>query len=132
MSAFLKLKKRKDFVRAAKIGEKVITTSVILQAAQSLSPNSIEAKFGFTTTKKIGKAHVRNRARRRMRAIVRELAPQEALNHTEYVLIGRRNTAECDFNLLRQDLKYAFRKINRLLYGEKDEKFSSDSVDMAN
>ena len=131
MSAFLKLKKRKDFIRAAKIGEKVITTSVILQAAQSLSPNPVEAKFGFTTTKKLGKAHIRNRARRRMRAVVRELVSKEARLNTEYVLIGRHNTAECDFDLLRHDLQYALRKINRLLYGEKDEKISSDSPDMA-
>lgn len=130
MSAFLKIKKRKDFIRAAKIGEKVVTTSIILQAAQSLSDSPIAPKFGFTTTKRIGKAHIRNRARRRMRAVVRELCPL-ALNNTEYVLIGRRNTADCDFEILQRDLKYGLNKINRLLYGQKDENTptSSDLAD---
>lgn len=130
MPAFLKIKKRKDFVRAAKIGEKVVTTSVILQAAQSLSDFPTGAKFGFTTTKKIGKAHIRNRTRRRMRAAVRELYG-EALHNTEYVLIGRHNTADCAFDILLRDVKYGIRKLNRLLYGNKDEDIFPTPPDMA-
>jgi len=130
MSAFLKIKKRKDFVRAAKIGEKVVTTSIVLQAARSLSESSIAPKFGFTTTKKIGHAVVRNRARRRLRAIVRELYDL-AKENTEYVLIARRDTATCDFEILRRDLKYALQRINNLLYGKKDEKSSPVAPDLA-
>ena len=130
MPAFLKLKKRKDFVRAAKIGEKVVATSVILQAAQSVSTVPIAPKFGFTTTKKLGHAVVRNRIRRRMRAAVRELYT-EAKDNTEYVLIGRRLTADCDFDVLRRDLKYALRKINRLLYHEENKTNSPTSPDLA-
>ena len=130
MSAFLKIKKRKDFVRAAKIGEKVVTTSIVLQAARSLSESSIAPKFGFTTTKKIGHAVVRNRARRRLRAIVRELYPL-AKDNTEYVLIARKDTATCDFAILRRDLSYALHKINNLLYGKKDEKNSATTADLA-
>lgn len=129
MSAFLKIKKRKDFVRAAKVGEKVITTSVILQAAQSLSAEPIAAKFGFTTTKKIGKAHVRNRARRRMRAVIRELIT-EAQNNTEYVLIGRRNTADCNFDILRRDVKYALNKLNKLLYTQQNDAIVKETSHM--
>ena len=130
MSAFLKIKKRKDFVRAAQIGEKVVTTSVILQAAQSLSNTPIDPKFGFTTTKKIGKAHIRNRARRRMRAVIREVL-SEGKQNTEYVLIGRRNTADCDFKILQRDIIYGLKKLNKLLYAQKDEKTSDNSSDMA-
>jgi len=130
MSAFLKLKKRKDFVRAAKVGEKVVATSVILQAAQSLSDVSVAPKFGFTTTKKLGHAVVRNRIRRRMRAAVRELHT-EARGNTEYVLIGRRLTANCDFDILRRDLKYALHKVNRLLYHEENKTNYPTSADLA-
>ena len=129
MSAFLKIKKRKDFVRAAKIGERVVTTSLVLQAARSLSSTPIGPKFGFTTTKKIGKAHVRNRARRRMRAAVREFC-ESALDNTEYVLIGRNSTASCDFDILRRDLRYAFRKINSLLYERKNEESIVPTTDL--
>lgn len=117
MSDFLKLKKRKDFVRVAKAGAKVVTTSFILQAAQSLSKESQEPKFGFTTTKKLGHAVVRNRARRRMRAAVRETVNVAAMN-TEYVLIGRYTTAECPYTDITRDLKYALKRINRALYGD--------------
>ena len=130
MSAFLKIKKRKDFVRAAKIGEKVVTTSVIMQAAQSLSHPPVEPKFGFTTTKRIGKAHIRNRARRRMRAVVREFA-SEGLYNTEYVLIGRQNTADCDFEILCRDIAYGLHKLNTLLSREKNETNSTKTPDLA-
>ena len=130
MSAFLKIKKRKDFVRAAQIGEKVVTTSVILQAAQSLSQQVMAPKFGFTTTKRIGKAHIRNRARRRMRAVIREFAEQ-ALDNTEYVLIGRHNTASCDFDILRRDIKYGIHKLNNLLQRKNDENPHETSVSVS-
>lgn len=40
----------------------MVTSTVILQAAQSLSAPEQNPKTGFTTTRKIGKAHIRNRA----------------------------------------------------------------------
>jgi len=127
MSAFLKIKKRKDFIRAAKAGESVATTSLVLQAARSLSEEVVPPKFGFTTTKRLGHAVVRNRARRRLRAAVRELYLTEARDNIEYVLIGRYDTADCDFEILRRDLKYAFRKIHRLLEGKQDENCAQPS-----
>lgn len=56
MTVVLKLKKRKDFLRVAKQGQKMVTSTVILQAAQSLSAPEQNPKTGFTTTRKIGKA----------------------------------------------------------------------------
>lgn len=131
MSDFLKLKKRKDFVRVAKKGEKVVTTSFVLQAAPSLSAANGAPKFGFTTTKKIGHAVVRNRARRRMRAAVRELSPTRAHCDTDYVLIGRFSTAECPYSDIIRDLKYAFRKVHRLLYDTQNETPSLPAADSA-
>ena len=69
MTVVLKLKKRKDFLRVAKQGQKMVTSTVILQAAQSLSAPEQNPKTGFTTTRKIGKAHIRNRARRSARIL---------------------------------------------------------------
>ena len=64
-----------------------------------------------------------------MRAVVRELT-QLGHDNTEYVLIGRHNTASCDFCILQRDLKYALTKINRILYGDKNEN-SSKTTDLA-
>ena len=121
MSDFLKLKKRREFIRVAQKGERVVTTSLIMQAARSLSKEQIEPKFGYTTTKKLGHAVIRNKARRRLRAVVRETYKNYASKNTEYVLIGRYSTAECDFLNLLKDLKYAFKKSHKLLYGDNYE-----------
>lgn len=120
MTAVLKLKKRKDFLRVAKQGLKMVTSTVILQAAQSLSVSETAPKIGFTTTKKLGKAHVRNRVRRRMRAALRETYNRLKPGY-EYVLIGRYNTAECDFTKLREDLNWGLKKLNKLFESTPDE-----------
>lgn len=113
------LKKRKDFLRVAK-GFKVVTSSIILQAALSLCAEETAPKVGYTTSKKIGKATVRNRARRRMRVLVREFFPKLALNNIEYVLIGRHNTAECSFEILQRDIKYALKHIAQELNQDEE------------
>ena len=133
MSEVLILKKRKVFVRVAAKGVKVATSTLILQAAQSLSAPEGSCRTGYTTTKKIGKAHVRNRTRRRMRAAVRELFPARARPGVDYVLIGRYNTADCPFDKLKGDLCYGLKKLHKLLNPEekKHEPATEKPVDLA-
>ena len=122
MTEILVLKKRKDFVRVAK-GVSKVTKTAILQAAPSLSEESTPPKIGYTTTKKIGKANVRNKARRRMRAVIRELLPIYGMDNIEYVLIGRHNTHCCPYKELRSDIKWAIKKANSML-------MPTDSINM--
>ena len=117
MTEILVLKKRKDFVRVAK-GVSKVTRTAILQAAPSLSETIVPPKVGYTTTKKIGKANVRNRTRRRMRAVIRELLPVYGMDNVEYVLIGRHNTHYCPYKELRSDIKWALKKANLMLTSE--------------
>ena len=114
MEKILHLKKRRDFLRVAQ-GIRMVVSTVILQAAPSLCQEKVPFKVGFTSTKKIGKACVRNRVRRRLRAAVREVFPSRALNNVEYVLIGRYNTASCPFKDLKSDLKWALKKVNTMI-----------------
>lgn len=104
-----------------------------MQAAQSLSAPEGSCRTGYTTTKKIGKAHVRNRTRRRMRAAVRELFPARARPGVDYVLIGRYNTADCSFDKLKGDLCYGLKKLHKLLNPEekKHEPASEKPADLA-
>ena len=70
------------------------------------------ARVGFTVTKRIGKAVVRNRARRRLREAVRAL-PRHALKvGHDYVFIAREATPTCDFATLVQQVRSAVDKLN--------------------
>jgi ribonuclease P protein component len=75
-------------------------------------------RIGITVTKKIGGAVVRNRMKRRFRALARELLPQAGLPGADHVLIGRAGGVERDFALLRAELEQALRKAARKLSRE--------------
>ena len=111
MAKILTFKKRKDFLRVA-AQFYVATHNMVLQAAHSLSETD-DIWVGYTSTKKIGHAVTRNKCRRRLRAIVREVLEEYALPHIDYVFIARQSTATCDFNELRKDTIYAIKKINK-------------------
>jgi ribonuclease P protein component len=64
-------------------------------------------RYGITVTKRIGGAVVRNRMKRRFRALLRELLPEEGLADTDHVLIGREAGVERDFGKLREELSAA-------------------------
>ena len=70
-------------------------------------------RVGFTVTKKIGNAVVRNRMKRRLRALARELLPVAGISGADHVLIGREGGIERDFALLRTELGKALRKVAR-------------------
>jgi ribonuclease P protein component len=70
-------------------------------------------RLGITVTKKIGGAVVRNRMKRRFRALARELLPAMGVHGADHVLIGRAGGVERDFALLRSDLERALAKLAR-------------------
>ena len=70
-------------------------------------------RVGFTVTKKIGGAVVRNRMKRRLRALARELLPTGGKPGADHVLIGRTGGIERDFGLLREELAEALDKARR-------------------
>lgn len=68
-------------------------------------------RLGITVTKKIGNAVIRNRMRRRFRALAREvIAPAGKAGH-DHVLIGRAGGVERDFAALRRELAKALAKL---------------------
>ena len=70
-------------------------------------------RIGFTVTKKIGGAVVRNRMKRRLRALARELLPAGGIPGADHVLIGREGGIEREFGLLREELAKALDKARR-------------------
>lgn len=111
MVKILTFKKRKDFLRVA-ASHFIATRNVVLQAAPSLSETN-DFWVGYTATKKIGNAVCRNKSKRRLRAVVRDVFLEYALFHTDYVFVARNTTAYCNFAELKRDIIYALKKINK-------------------
>ena len=68
-------------------------------------------RVGFTVTKKIGGAVVRNRMKRRFRALAQEIVPLKGFAGADHVMIGRAGGVERDFGLLRLDLDGALDRL---------------------
>jgi ribonuclease P protein component len=67
-------------------------------------------RIGFTVSRKVGGAVLRNRMKRRLRALARELLPEGGLSGADHVLIGRPGGIEREFGLLRDELARALAK----------------------
>jgi len=103
-----RLKKRRDFVRAAQRGKRAVRPGLVLQAVPG---EAGQLRIGFTVTKKIGNAVTRNRARRRLKEAARLLLPGLGLAGWDLVLIGREATPARPFAALLEDLCSALRQI---------------------
>ncbi|HEY7959822.1 MAG TPA: ribonuclease P protein component, partial [Sphingomicrobium sp.] len=81
------MKKRADFV-AANAGKRATTPGFIL-LVRNRQDSDGAMRVGFTVTKKIGGAVVRNRMKRRFRALAREIIPAKGIAGADHVMIGR-------------------------------------------
>jgi ribonuclease P protein component len=70
-------------------------------------------RVGFTVTKKIGNAVIRNRMKRRFRALAREVVAMHGFLGSDHVMIGRAGGVERDYSALRQELGRALDKLAR-------------------
>ncbi len=77
------------------------------------------AGAGFTATKKIGGAVVRNRAKRRLREASSQLMYKHALADVDYVFIARRDTATRQWDGLLDDVESALLSLRqKILSGD--------------
>jgi len=86
-------------------------------ADQPVAGASVEganpARFGYTVTKKLGGAVVRNRIRRRLKAAVDELAAVHCRPGFDYVLIARAAAFDTPYAALKNDLEAAFTRVHQ-------------------
>ncbi len=103
MSTLSTIRTRAEFL-AANRGLRVARPGFVLLAR----PNGGQGKrYGITVTRKIGNAVVRNRMKRRFRALLRAALPEKGLPDHDHVLIGRDRGVERNFASLRAELAEA-------------------------
>lgn len=103
-----RLKRRAEFLRVAGKGRRVAMPGLVLQAL--LRDDAMPARLGFTVTRKVGNAVVRNRTRRRLKEAARLLLRKQDVTGADLVLIGRDATRSRKFALLVDDLQRALAK----------------------
>ena len=103
-----RLKCRAEFLRVASKGRKAPVHGLVLQAL--IRDDDGPAGIGFTVTKKVGNAVIRNRTRRRLREAARLLLGAAPVHGVDLVLIGRDTTRARPFAMLIDDLRRALAK----------------------
>jgi ribonuclease P protein component len=100
-----RLKRRPDFLLAAK-APSCARGAVVLQARHRADEQAL-VRVGFTATRKVGGAVVRNRAKRRLREAARRLVPLLARPGHDYVFIARGGAPTRPWERLLDDVKSA-------------------------
>jgi len=100
-----RLTRRAEFLRVAAKGQRAAVHGLVLQALarDDVAP----ARLGFTVTKKVGNAVVRNRTRRRLKEAARLMLRDKPLIGVDLVLIGRDTTRGRNFAALVDDFRRA-------------------------
>ena len=106
------IKKRADFVNLSKKGISSPQKGLVLQSISSMDGSSKNLiRLGVTATKKIGNAVIRNKCKRKLRALAKEVLTKCAKENNDYVLIARRTTYDRNINLLKLDLISALKEV---------------------
>ena len=107
-----RLKRRSDFLRVQRSEKKWITKHFIVQVAERADE---KVCYGLVVSKKFSKKAVdRNRAKRRLRALIDEKLLIDCVCAGDYVFISRATLNDADFQTLQKDLDWALRKMDLL------------------
>lgn len=102
-----RLRKSKDFAAARRQGRSWANRTLVLLARRN---ESADSRFGFSVSKRVGNAVVRNRVKRRLKEAARvELLPRMK-SGWDFVVIARKDAADADYHRLRRSLLRLFRR----------------------
>jgi ribonuclease P protein component len=72
-----------------------------------------ELAVGLTVSKKVGNAVIRNRIRRRLKAILTSLSFPSALSHFYVNIIAKPDVAHVEFSDIKNEINYLFKKLSQ-------------------
>lgn len=104
------LTKRAEFLYV-RSGQYRATGAIVIQ--MRANPNHEMIRVGFTATKRIGNAVIRNRSKRRLREISRALLPTLGQCGYDYVFIARDSTPKRDWQDLMNDTEKALKMLSK-------------------
>ena len=100
-----RLKKNKQFAFLYKKGKRCFTKHLTLYFIES---KYRDYRIGYSVSKKIGKANIRNKVKRRLKEIVRQ--NNFAKNYKNYILVAKEGIADLSFQNLAEEIKVIFSK----------------------
>lgn len=105
------LKKRSEYLAVASHRKKWVTPAFILQVAPRPKEDT-SMGYGLTASKKmVGNAVQRNRAKRRLRALLRDVMNVGGAPDKNYVFIARKEILTRSYKDLSQDLEKALKRM---------------------
>ncbi|MGI9404079.1 MAG: ribonuclease P protein component [Hyphomicrobium sp.] len=112
--ALTTLKKRSEFLRV-RGGPRWSTPALVVEARlrPGAEGDAGAPRVGFTISKKIGNAVVRNRVRRRLRAAIRTIEPAPMRPGYDYVVIARTGAADRAYKDLKAELEQALQRVHQ-------------------
>tara|TARA_A100001015_G_scaffold293904_1_gene371057 strand:+ start:960 stop:1358 length:399 start_codon:yes stop_codon:yes gene_type:complete len=113
----IKITKKNEYLKM-RSGLKISSPGFILQARYRENEDSVDQssiRYGLTCSKRVGNAVKRNRAKRRLRALVNDIIPINGLKGWDYVLIGKEQTTEkLSFKILEKNLIECLVKLHKI------------------
>jgi ribonuclease P protein component len=107
-----RLTRRPEFQRVSERGLRAAAPGLVLQALRRPEGDEGAAiRLGLTASRKVGGAVERNRARRRLRALAREVLPRLGAPGHDYVIVARRETVKREWPRLKDDLESALGRL---------------------
>ena len=113
-----RIRKRRDFLRVQRFGTRVLGKFFTL-VGRSI-PLNTEGRLGLTVSKAVGKAHVRNLIKRRLRHILRE--NRNLFSRHDLVVIAQPSIVSISFEELQAELLRALATLNEKIISKTKAK----------